>query len=181
MTITRPSSSGPSARERAAAEAKRQIDQARAEYRRQFAKVLADHPMSFELHQARLTLAKAHTRLSDVRSEVIAELRSNPDYRRADLLIIEQEQRLRQEKDIEKRLEMAAELLRLRTQRTELESRAFADNVSVTIALAGVQSARNELEGVEKMFQWHLRQADQLSAARSRLDAARDQLAGVGN
>jgi division protein CdvB (Snf7/Vps24/ESCRT-III family) len=181
LTITRSGSSGPSAREQAAAEARRQIDQAQAEYRRAYAKVVADHPMSFDLRQARLALARAYSRLNDVRSGLIAELRSDAAYRKADLLVLEREQQLRREKDPEKRIELAEDLLRLRTHRTELETEAFAGNVDLTVALAGVQSAKNELEAVEKMYRWHLTQSDQLSAARSRLDSARDQLAGVGN
>lgn len=181
LTITRSGSSGPSAREQAATDARRQIEAAQAEYRREFARVLADHPMGFDLRQARVALARAQNRLNDARSAAITEVRSTPEYRRVDLLIFEQEQKLRRENETEKRVEMAGELLRLRTQRTGLESQALEGNIDVTLALAGVQSAKNELEGVEKMYRWHLMQADTLSAARSRLDAARGQLASLGD
>ncbi len=181
LTITRSSSPGPSAREQAASDARRQIEMAQAEFRREFAKVLADHPMSFELRQARIALAKAHSRLNDARSAVVAQLRSDPAYRRLDLLIVEREHKLRRETDTQKRIEMAEELLRLRGQRTELESRAQSENGDVSFARAAVQSAMNELQGVEKMHRWHMMQSDQLSAARSRLDTAREQLASIGD
>ena len=181
LTITRPSSPGPSAREQAATDARRQIEAAQAEYRREFAKVLADHPMSFELRQARIALAKAYNRLNDARSAVVAQLRSDPAYRRVDLMIAEQEQKLRREQDATKRVAMAEELLRLRGERTAMESAAQAENTEVTFARGSVQSAMNELQNVEKMYRWHLMQSDPLSAARSRLDTARDQLASLGD
>lgn len=181
LTFHRPASSGPSAREQSANQARQRILQAQIAYRQAYAQTLVNHPMDVELRQARLSLTKAYRQLADARAQIITQLRQNPQYRRLELDLIEQESALAKEKDSDKRLEQAQQLLKLRAEKSSMETSAMADSVEVSVAQSAVQSAKNELQAVEKMYQWHLAQADTLSAARSQLQSARQELATIGD
>ncbi|GIW75106.1 MAG: hypothetical protein KatS3mg104_0169 [Phycisphaerae bacterium] len=181
LTFHRPNSSGPSAREQAANQARQRVLQAQVAYRQAYARTLANHPMDFELRQARQSLTRAYRQLSDARAQIITHLRQNPRYRLIEQTLIEQEFALVKEQDPEKRFEQAQQLLRLRAEKSRMETDAISDSIEVSVAQSAVQSARNELLAVEKMYQWHLAQADTLSAARSHLQSARQELVSIGD
>lgn len=181
LTFHRPASSGPSAREQSANQARQRILQAQIAYRQAYAQTLVNHPMDVELRQARISLTKAYRQLADARAQIITQLRQNPQYRHLELDLIEQESALAKEQDPDKRLEQAQQLLKLRAEKSSMETSVMAESVEVSVAQSAVQSAKNELQAVEKMYQWHLAQADTLSAARSQLQSARQELAAIGD
>jgi hypothetical protein len=181
LSINRPSNPGPSAREQAAIEARKRIDAASSEFRRAYTQIILDHPMQSEMRDARAQLARARQHLSDTRAEVINQLLQTPDYRAISVDIMMLESKLSDEKDDQKRIGLAHRLLDLRSQRSALQQQAMSENVSITVAMAGVQQAMNALRNAEETYRWHITQNESFAVARQRLDQAREQLADIGS
>lgn len=181
LSINRPSSTGPSAREQAAIEARKRIDAASNDFRRTYTQILLDHPMQSDMRDARAQLARARQQLSDARAEVIDQLRQTSQYRAVSVDIMMLESQLSDEKDEQKRFALAHRLLDLRTKRSAIQEEAMSGNVSITVAQAGVQQAMNQLRNAEQMYRWHITQDQAFAQARQRLDQARQQLADVGS
>ncbi len=181
LTFTRPADPGPSARMQAAMEARRQINLAMADFNRAYTVALLNHPMEWELKSARLDLAKARARYADAQMSVKQELSKQPEHRRVSIQILTLEEKLRSEKQLDQRADIALQLLDLRSRRSAIESDAFAADSTLSATLTAMQQAMSQLTQVEKMYQWQLTKDDSLLAAKSKLDAARAQLASAGS
>ncbi len=184
LTIVRRSGgsdSGVSARNSAAAEARRQVTVAQTEFTRAYNQAVLNNPHAYDLKQARIDLAKAHRQLATATSDAKAELNKQSDYRAVNIDIWGLEDKLSRERDIAKRTEIAHQLFDLRRKRSTIESEAFSNDASITVANAGVMEAMNALRNAEQMYQWHLTKDAGFTAAKSNLDAARERLANLNS
>jgi hypothetical protein len=178
LTINR-HDGAPSARQTAAMDARREITAAENDFRRAYGLALRNHPLAGEIEAARREVVKSQTELANARRDVKAKLAQQPDVRKMliDLRILDEQ--IAAEKDADVRTSMAKDRLVLRKKLSAAESEAIGGDVYVTLALAGLQESTNKLRSLEQQHQSLMLQDPGFTAAKNRLDAARQRLASI--
>lgn len=180
LTITRhPENTGPSPREQAASEARKQIRAAETQLTRAYAAASAGHPLAVELRKARVELARASVAHEEMRQHLIRKISDAPEVRQLNQQIHDDSDALRAEKDEQKRFEIARRLLEVRTERSRLIAARLSEDADLTIAQADVQERTNTVRALELEYQAAILADDRFYNARQQLEAARRQLAGL--
>jgi multidrug resistance efflux pump len=169
------------ARESAALEARRQLNQAQSALMRAQNLAMQNNPHAIELRQAQADLAKARQRHAQAVGDAKFALLTKTDLGALNTRIWNLEDRLSVEKDPARRSQIAFDLLDLRSRRSKLEGESLGMNPEVTVAQAGLQEAVTHLRNVETLFHWHVNKDPGVESARAAVDQARQRLLSVGN
>lgn len=176
--VRRPERSGPSAREVAANEARRQVRLAETQLTRAYTAASLGHPIATQLRQARIELAQASIEHEELRQQLIRKFSESTEIRQLNQQIRDHSDALYREKDEPKRFALARQLLEVRTARSRLIAAHLAEDVDLTIAQADVQERMNKVRALELEYQSAILADDRFYAARQQLESARRQLAG---
>ncbi len=154
-------------------DAARPVKQAESNFFRTHARLCVNHPLAGELDDARKGYSKAYRKVEQVRREIKNELQAKPEVRQIDLQIKSLSETIRPGDSIERRTQIAGEMLELRKIKTRLLAKASEDNLNLMVAQAEFEDAYNLLREIEDQFAMILRADPTFAAARENLASAR--------
>jgi predicted RNase H-like nuclease (RuvC/YqgF family) len=180
LRIIWPSNPGPSAREMAARDARREIDAAQNTLRLAHAKAMQNHPLAREIQTAQAELKKSDRELAAARNKVKAKLAEMPEVRNLVNRVHALDGRIANEKDSAVRTQLATERLAIRKKLSTMESEAMNADVYVNLGAAGVVDANKMLRALQEQHRLLMLQDPTFASAKARLDAAQRRMAQVG-